>query len=150
MKQKQLSPQNYVKTKARTLPISECYINEDWEESGLANIFVFRRHTTGNITFGSYLVDLYALGTKDTYFNFNIPPKDIEGLLKRGNFKLTNYILVHNIIYGANEYAEDNGFKIHKDFANYTQYILEKDDELVSFVDIEFGKNGKPVVIKVL
>ncbi|MGH2643198.1 MAG: hypothetical protein ACRDE2_04565, partial [Chitinophagaceae bacterium] len=54
-----------------------------------------------------------------------------------------DYPLVHNIIYGAIEFAEDFGFFPHKDFKT-TQYILEEDDDRVELIDIEFGKEGKP------
>lgn len=144
---KQLSPENYIKTKARTLPIDACYINSDWKENGLANVFVVRKHTNGNFTFGVYLVDLFALGTKDTFFNFNQPPDVLNNLLFRANIVKTDYNLVHNIVFGGNEYALENGFKIHKDFEKLTKYILEIDDDIIPLIDIEFGKEGKPFLI---
>lgn len=148
-KQKQLSPENYIKTRARTLPIDGCYINDDWAEKGLANISVVRKHTNGNYTFGVYLVDLYALGTKDTFCNFNQSKEIVDSAIYRGlDIEPIDYALAHNIIYGANEYAEDHGFKIHKDFKAITQYILEPDDERIPLIDVEFGKDGKPLVIQ--
>ncbi len=146
-KQKQLSPENYIKTRARTLPIDKCYINVDWKETGMANIVVQRKHTNGNFTFGVYLVDLFALGTKDTFWNFNTPISIYEKLKHGIKHIEVEYNLVHNIIFGGNEYAEEHGFKIHKDF-NLTKYILEPDDENIPLIDIEFGKNGKPLVIQ--
>lgn len=145
---KQLSPENYIKTKARTLPIDKCYINANWKETGMANIAVERRHTNGNFTFGIYLVDIYALGTKNTFWNFNTPISIYEKLKNGPETEEIDYILAHNIIYGGNEYAEDNGYKIHKDFEKLTKYILEVDDEKIPFIDIEFGKDGKPLVIE--
>lgn len=59
-----------------------------------------------------------------------------------------DYNLAHNIIYGGNEYAEEHGFKIHKDFEKLTQYILEVDDDKIPLIDVEFGKDGKPLVIE--
>ena len=145
---KQLSPLNYIKTKARTLPIDKCYVNAEWKESGMANVFVIRRHTTGSRTVGMYLVDLFALGTKNTFFQFNQPEKVINQLLSKGDFVEIEYNLAHNIIYRGNEYAIEHGFKIHKDFINLTQYILEADDDRIPLIDVEFGKNGKPLVIQ--
>ncbi len=145
---KQLSPENYVKTKARTLPIDGCYVNENWKESGLANIFIVRKHNNGNFTFGVYLVDLFALGTKDTFYNFNQPQNVINGLITKFGIIKVDYDLAHNIIFGANEYAIENGFKIHKDFDKITKFILEIDDEKIPLIDIEFGKDGKPLVIQ--
>ena len=65
-----LSPENYIRKKARSLPIHECTINSHWEESGLANISIARRHTNGNITSCFYLIDLLCLGVKDTHYIF--------------------------------------------------------------------------------
>jgi hypothetical protein len=144
---KQLSPENYIRTKARTLPIDSCYVNDDWKESGLANLIIIRKHSNEKYTFGIYLVDTYALGTKDTFFNFNQPKDVVDDILERGNFVPVDYNLAHNIIYGANEFAIENGFKIHKDFNNTTQYILEKDDEKIPIIDIEFGRDGEPFLI---
>ena len=143
---KPLSPENYVKTKVRTLPIDSCFINNDWKEAGIANIFVIRKHTTGKITFGVYLVDLFALGVKNTFFNFNQPEEILNDILNE-NYIMIDYNTAHNIIYGGVEFAEENGFKTHKDFKKITQYILEPDDEGIPIIAIEFGKGGKPFVI---
>jgi len=148
-KTKPLTPQQYIKTRARTLPIYACYINENWKESGLAHIIVARKHTTGNLTFGIYLVDLFALGTKDTIYKFNEPESVFMDILKKmgeQGIMEADYVLVHNIIYGANEFAEEHGFKVCKEFA-LTQYILEEDDENIELMEIEFGMNGKPFLI---
>lgn len=147
--QQKLSPENYVKTKARNLPIGDCYINKDWKESGLASIFVSRKHSNGNVTLGIYLVDTYARGTKDTLFKFNIIHSEFEAIIKRehgAELILIEYVLAHNIIYGANAYAEEHGFKVNKAF-NLTQYILEEDTEDIALIEIEFGKDGKPLYI---
>ena len=60
-----LSPENFIRNKARSLPIFECLVNADWEEGKLADMVVARQHTNGNITAGLYQVDLACLGVKD-------------------------------------------------------------------------------------
>ncbi len=146
---KQPTPEQYIRTRARKLSLDACYLNEGWKESGLASIFIVRKHTNQNYTFGVYLVDLFALGTKDTFYNFNVPESvltEMLGRMKEDKFLKTDYALVHNIIFGANEFAEDNGYKISKDF-KLTQFILEEDTEDIELIDIEFGKDGKPFLI---
>ena len=54
-------------------------------------------------------------------------------------------MLAQNIIYGGVEYAEDLGFEPDKDF-NITQYLLD-DVASLEFIDVEFGKDGKPFLI---
>ncbi len=148
------SPEKYIRTRTRNLPIHECYINPGWDEGGMALIIVSRMHKTGNLTFGSYQVDLYCLGVKDTFWRFNVLPDDLEYIKDQyAGFTATgepliqaDYALVHNIIYGAEAYADELGFKPHKDFA-LTQYILEEDDDKVEYIEIEFGMNGRPAVM---
>jgi len=148
--QKQPTPENYIRTRARNLPVESCYLNQKWKESGLASIIVARKHTNGNFTTGIYLVDLFALGTKDTYFRFNIPPHELDELIERMSTEQmikADYVLVHNIIYGANAYAEDNGFTVCKEFA-LTRFILEEDTEDIELIEIEFGNQGNPFLIQ--
>ncbi len=147
-KNQHISPENYIKTRARNLPIGKCYISEDWQSKGLVTILVSRIHSNGNFTFGLFLVDLYCLGVKETFFVFNEYAefnellkvlKEEEGMIE------VEYSLAHNIIYGAIEYAENLGFNPCKDF-EVTQYILEQDDEQVEIIDVEFGLRGKPAI----
>jgi len=83
MAQKKLSPKEYIKTKARTLPIEKCLVNVDWEESDMANVFVIRKHSNGNSTIGLYLIDLLCLGVKNAAYFFNLSPFEVEELLER-------------------------------------------------------------------
>ena len=152
MKQKQknqLSPDTYIRTKARSLPIDSCYINESWKVAGMASIIVARKHTNGKYTIGIYLVDTFALGTKDSFYRFNVEQHELDEIVERSDMERmikTDYVLVHNIIYGANAFAEDNGYKTCKEF-NTTQFILEEDTEDIELIELEFGKDGKPFLI---
>lgn len=147
-----LSPENYIKQKARTLPIHECWINNGWEENGLANITITRKHTNGNFTMGMYLIDLKCLGVKDAHYFFNISPFEYRELLEkqRGQMQLenVNYVLAHNIVFAGLEYAEDYGFHPHKDFS-VAQYILEEDTDDIDLMEIDCGgKDGNPFYLR--
>jgi len=146
--QSNISPENYIKARARNLPIGKCYINEAWREKGFATIIVSRNHVNGNFTFGVYLVDLYCLGLKDTFYDFNKYDKFIElvdRFKEHEEMVEIDYSLAHNIIYGGVAYAEDLGLKPDKNF-EISQYLLEEDDERIELIDIEFGLNGKPAL----
>ena len=144
----QLSPEKYIQTQARSLPIMECLVNADWESVGLCNVVVVRRHKTGNVTYALYLVDMYCLGVKDVSYYFNQYPEAYEDLKYAGPEWITiDYVLAHNIIYGGIEYAEDYGFKPHKDFA-IGRFILEEDDDRVELMELEFGLDGKPCYVQ--
>jgi len=144
----QLSPEKYVRTQARTLPIEACLITEDWKNAGICNVIIARRHKKGNLTIGLYLVDIYCLGLKDTSYRFGISTDEFDYFKKSlGGIIECDYVLAHNIIYGGIAFAGDYGFKPHKDFA-VTQFILEEDTEDVELIDIDFGLNGLPCFMR--
>jgi hypothetical protein len=146
----QLSPENYIRQKARNLPVFECMINEDWEFSKMASVSVARKHTNGNITLGLYLVDLNCLGVKDAHYLFNVSePEYRRTISSNGNLDLItiSYELAHNIVYAGLEFAKELGFNPHKDFS-VARYILEEDTDEVELIEIECGKNGKPLYVK--
>ena len=148
-----LSPENYIRQRARNLPIFKCLVNEGWEEDGLAQLTISRRHINGNITYCSYLVDLKCLGVKDTFYDFNIPEAHFEQVVERmeQGYALVGveYALAHNIIHAGWEFGEDIGFKAHKDFLSITRYMLEEDSDAIPFIKIDCGDvDGKPFYVQ--
>jgi len=147
-----LSPENYIRKKARSLPIYECWLSEEWENRGMATIIIARRHTNGNITFCLYLVDLLCLGVKDTGYKFNVTETEyrdfLERYLDRMEIEMIDYALVHNIILSGVEFAEEYGFKPHKDFTSVTEFMLEEDNDDIELIEIECGKDGKPMYVQ--
>lgn len=147
-----LTPENYIRKKSRSIPIYECSVNKDWQKSDIAHVMITRKHTNGNITLCSYLIDLYCLGIKDTMFKFNIPMYDYNEIKEEYNeemeTKTIKYTLAHNIIYSAIEFAEDYGFAPCKDFTSITQFFLEEDNDDIELIDVECGMNGKPTYVK--
>ncbi|MDO8930321.1 MAG: hypothetical protein Q7W54_15215, partial [Bacteroidota bacterium] len=145
-----LSPENYIRKKARSLPIFECLVNTGWHENGVAHVIVARNHTNGNITACMYMVDIYCLGKKNTKYLFNVSETDYEerkASMENVDYESISYTLAHNIVFAGLEYAEEYGFKPHKDFASTTQFMLEEDTEEIELIDIECGKDGKPFYI---
>ncbi|MDP3431673.1 MAG: hypothetical protein Q8T04_01730, partial [Bacteroidota bacterium] len=147
-----LSPENYIRKKVRTLSIYECLVTSEWEEKKMTSVLVARNHTNGNITVCSYLVDLLCLGVKDTMFLFNVPVHQYEVFKQKvnGNMEMTevDYTLAHNIVYAAIEFAEEFGFKPHKDYESVTKYMLEEDTEDIELIEIECGNDGKPLYMR--
>ncbi len=142
----QLSPKQYIQSKARTLPIYKCFINKDWEEGKLAQIIIMRRHVNGNITAGVYLIDLLCLGVKDTLYFFNEPEAEMQE--RFGDdfdkmFEQAEYNLLHNIIFAGHDFAMDFDIKPHPEFA-VTKFILEEDNDDIELIDIEVGQDDKP------
>ncbi|GHT01633.1 hypothetical protein AGMMS49525_02920 [Bacteroidia bacterium] len=149
-----LSPENYIRQKSRNLPIYKCWINKDWKECRLAQIFIARKHANDNVTFCIYLVDLGCLGVKDTSYSFNKSLEEVEEMIMRIEEDVEmddtlSYSLAHNIIYSAIEFAEEYGFKPHRDFTQITQFFLEEDTDEIPLIAVECGhlEDGKPFFI---
>ncbi len=138
-----ISPEKYIKTKARQLPLGKTYISRTSADEGVYIIAVTREHKGGRITVGVYLVDMYCLGVKDSFYYFSIPPEEFnEKILSSGiNYEEAEYVEAHNLIYGALEYAEEAGIEPAREF-KVSEYILEPDDDRIPLIEFEFGHNG--------
>ena len=144
-----LSLKNYIKQIARKLPIYKCWSlnEEDIEEAGINQIVVARQKKNGSFIVGYYLTDPFCLGLRNTFYKELEDEDDILEIFENldNNLQEVEPNYAFNYVYGAIEYAGDLGFSPHKDFS-ITEFILD-DVEDIDFIDIEFGKNGKPLYI---
>lgn len=138
------SVNSFLKNQLRKLPVEQCYITPDWQEIGIATIIIIRKHVNGNYSAAMFYVDLLCEGVRDTHFIINEPEYELDELLNDKD-EACSYELAHNILWGAIDFADEIGLKPHKDFAK-TQYFLEEDTDEIEFIDIEFGKSGRPIV----
>lgn len=132
--------------KARNYPIKECFITDGWQDRDLCNIFILREKPDYQFIMGVYLVDLWCLGLKDTFYNIDISYEEISDRLH--NHPSERFIpidsdLAHSVIYGGIDYAKNLGFMPHGDF-RYSRFILEPREDIKFDDSIEFGKDGKP------
>jgi hypothetical protein len=143
-----LSPEKYIRQKSRNLPIYRCFINKDWEEARFAQIVIVREHAGGSLSLCIYEVDLGCLGIKDTFYSFHTPLAKYEEIIREINHEIP-YSLAHNIIHAALEFAEEYGFKPHKDFTQTTCYFLEEDTDDIPLMEIPCGRkeDGKPFYV---
>ena len=148
-----MSPRQYIQSgRARTLEIFECLVSADWQETGISTVIVARQHKTGNITWGTYLLDTYCLGVKDTTAVFNRSEEDYQGYKNQMSsvhpvMLPIDYDMAHNLVFGAAAYAATLGFKPHKDWADSQFILLPANSPEVEKIDIEFGKDGQPLYI---
>lgn len=145
-----LTPEKFIQTKARLLPIGKCYVNESWYDLGKGSIIVSRRHVNGNITCGIYLVDLFCTGVKDSFYLHNISKKEFEdvldGMSEKEDLLEIEYALAHNIIFGSVRFAHIYKFKPHKSFT-LTKNILEEEKADIEVINIPFGVDEMPAVV---
>jgi len=148
-KNSQQTPENYIRSgKARTLPIYECRLLKDFEETGMTNVSVARAHKNGNLTVGVYLVDLFCLGIKDSMFCFNVSKQEYEDKIVNASAGMivVDYDFAHNLLFGADIYSEELGLKAHHSF-KLTQYILDEDTEDKKLIEFNFGDKGMPHLV---
>ena len=146
------SPQTIL-LNAHTLPLLECHISANWQKDdmGLIQILIARQQPDGNICFGTYLIDKYCLGLKNTFANANFSRTRYRNeiynrMSQRQEMKECSVELAHQMIYEAIDYAAQFGFQPEKDFAN-SQYMLAPRGELEEPYHLTFGKDGKPFFI---
>ncbi len=128
------------------MPIFECRVHEGWSDMGKTQVTVARRMPNGHLVVGFYMVDLWCLGLKDTFYRANLSMLEYEEIVEMASHEIPLEVvepaLAFNIIYASIEYAEDLGFEPHKDF-KHTQYLLPEPDDF-EYIEVETGKNGKP------
>jgi len=144
------SPEKYIKEAARKLPVKKTLVSEKIFEVGLGQVVVVRERPNGDLVVGVYMVDVFACGVKDSFFNI-FDEEELNILIDRvekSGEKLTEFDsnYTFNLIYGAVEYAEDCGIEPDNSF-DLTSYILDDIDD-IEYVDIEFGKDGRPLYIQ--
>lgn len=147
--QQMLSPEQFIKQKARNLPIEVCYISKDIEEVGEGTVMVVRRHPNDKFTLATYLLDIFCLGVKDTFYRLRLDEFEYEEYLDKFtsiDVREITYNEAHNWIYGAIAFAEEAGIAPHKNFA-VTQYMLEEDTEDIPLIEYDYGKDGKHFLV---
>lgn len=148
--QQQLSPEKYIRTKGRNLPVVECVIAEEWKKLGRTPVIVARQHVSGNYTVAMFIMDAWCIGIKNSYFRFNMDKseyKELRDLLFTDcTPKSVSYNEAHNLLYGALSYAEDLGVQPDKSFA-VTSFLLEEDTEDIPLIEYEYGRDGAPFLL---
>ena len=147
--QKPLSPEKFLREKARGLEMGKCYISSDIKACGEGHVLVSRLHKGGKVSLACYLVDIYCVGVKDSFYKLRMSEHEFEQLVftfRMEGIEECSYEEAHNWIYGAVAFAEEAGIPPHKSF-NLTQYMLKEDDDEVPLMEFEFGKNGKHLLV---
>lgn len=148
-KQQSMSPEKYIRTKARSLPIYKCYVGDNEGNSREKAVLVIRQHAGGTFTYGGYLLDCWCVGVKDTFWDFSVRDYELDDLVSRFekhmNLREVSYEEAHNWVYGAADWATNAGIEPCKDFA-LTQYILQPDDDEVELIEYDFGLDGEYVL----
>jgi hypothetical protein len=146
---KHIKPEKYIKDRGRTLTIKACYLNTDWQQTGKATILIVKNIPRTNYIIGSYEIDLWCLGIKQTSWGYGINEKKLDVIytkLSSGKpFAEADYDLCCQLINEANAYALSIGLTTPPNF-EVSQYLIDEAKEYPT--KIAFGKNGKPHYVK--
>lgn len=148
-----ISPEKYIRLRARELPIYKCYMPQEVSNHGMSEVIVSRKRPNGNILFGVYLIDTYCLGVKDVMYHYDYDVEDFEELVEKLSASFEGFVEcpysdAHNLIYSAIEFACDAGLNPARDFDEVGEYILEKDTDDIPLKHYPMGYNGKYLLIE--
>ena len=126
--------------------VEACYINSNWEQTGLASIQVVRRNPAGGHALACFLVDILCAGLKDAWGNIDLMQEDIKLNLDRAreNVELTRIDVetARRFIASGIRFARQNGFRLPAHFDRWTNVLGGVGD--VANADLNgFGKDGK-------
>jgi len=131
-------------------PIHECLIADtQWQQHGLAVLYVSRNVLDCRYACAFYMVDTYCLGVKNTFAKVNLDRDrmlDFRRLIEQKH-ALTPYDYedARSLILGAIDYAASLGFQPNEDWKD-SRYIVEADRAYTR--KFKFGKDGKPLYIQ--
>ena len=127
--QQPLSPERFLREKARGLEISKCFVSNDITICGEGHVVVSRLQKSGKISAAFYLVDIYCLGVKDSFYRLRLDEDEFEEMIDRMvpyNIEECSYEVAHNWIYGAIAFAEGDNFDVSID--EFDDFDEEEDD----------------------
>jgi hypothetical protein len=131
---------------AKSSPITECRIRKDIFSSGIGTAIIARKMPNGYIGAGVYLLDVWCLGVKNTYFT-TLSEDEYEDRINqiKANEKLENIhpSCLRKLIDECVDYSEKLAFKPHRDYKTSKQLLMDI-DPTVCPNQYSFGKDGKP------
>jgi hypothetical protein len=135
-------------------PLYECLVPSGLFETGLGTIIATRQPPSGEIALSAFVVDVFCLGVKNTFFK--VVNKEVyhNAIMLRivethegQHFENTHPSCVRKLIEGAVDYAGDLGFSPHPDYRN-AKAIFGDIEAGACPVKYVFGKEGKPMYIR--
>ncbi len=131
-------------------PIVGAYVGSELWEDGIGYLAIARQEVEGRLVFASFLVDVYCLGVKDTFWDAG-SPGDFKELLRR--METTQSMLpispacLVKIVEGSVRFAESFGFRPHPDY-RHTSSLLKGIDPQECPNEYTFGREEKPFYIQ--
>lgn len=124
-----------------------CYINADWQEQGIAAMYVLKRVPGGGMIMAAFFVDLWCAGLKDAWGWLNASREEFEeqvlhgGMTDQVELVRTDLDLVKQIVAGGLRFAEQNGFRLPPRYERWVAVLGDIGDWRSADLG-EFGVEG--------
>lgn len=136
-------------TIAQQSPINECLVRKELFEDGIGTTIISRKMPNDYIGVGMFLLDVYCLGVKNSFFPVfteNEYALKIKKIAENEDLENIHPSCARKLIEQCVDYAKNLGLNPHKDY-NLSQKIFGDIDSAVCHQRYEFGKDGKPFYI---
>ena len=134
---------------ARNSPINRCFVRKNIFSEGIGTAIVSREMPNGHLGVGVYLLDVWCLGVKNTYFSVLSENEFLERIKQieiNEHLETLHPSCAGKIIEQCVEYSDKLGFKPHKDYKISRQLLMDLDPNVCPN-QYTFGKDGKPFYI---
>jgi hypothetical protein len=134
---------------ARNSPVIACLIRKGIFSDGIGTAVVARKMPNGYLGVGIYLLDVYCLGVKNSYFTVlseNEYAERIKEIEVHEQLENIHPSCIRKLIDQCVDFAGDLGFRPHKDYKISHQLMLDMDPSVCPN-QYSFGKDGKPFYI---
>ena len=140
------SEPNKLLKEAASFRLYETVITENWQEQGLASIYVVRQLPNLRYIFCGYIVDYFCLGLKNAFCRMSVPYTQIQQMKSQNPVKIIDfpYQDARSLILGSIQYAANLGFHPHEDW-HLSKNMVESSKPYEK--KYEYGKDGKPFYI---
>jgi hypothetical protein len=134
---------------ARNSPVYRCFFREDIFSEGIGTAIISRQMPNGHLGVGVYLLDVWCLGVKNTYFSILSENEFLDRIKQievNEHLEALHPSCARKIIEQCVEYSDKLGFKPHKDYKISRQLLMDLDPNVCPN-QYTFGKDGKPFYI---
>lgn len=134
---------------AKTSPIIDCLIRKDIFTGGIGTAIVSREMSNNRLGIGVFLLDVWCLGVKNTYFSVLSEDEYADRIKEISVHETLENIhpsCVRKLIEQCVEFSNGLGFMPHKEF-KFSRQLLTDIDPTVCPIKYTFGKDGKPFYI---
>lgn len=134
---------------AKNSPVVECLVRADIFSDGIGTAIISRRMPNGSLGVGVYLLDVFCLGLKNTFFTVFAEDEysdRIGAITGNEQMKTIHPSCLRKLIDGCVEFANDLGFRPQADY-KISRQLLSDFDASACPNTYTFGKDGKPFFI---